>query len=60
MRANLVVVVGIALDRSSQVMLTQDDCVIQALSPNRANNTLGVSVLPRRGWGRQNFRQSAK
>jgi hypothetical protein len=52
MRPDLVVIVGIALQDLPQVSLTQDDEVIETLSPDRSDQPFCKAILPR--WGRRN------
>lgn len=54
-RAHPIVIVGEPFDRSSQVLLTQDNRVIRAFSPDGADDSFCIRVLPRRTRGRQHF-----
>ncbi len=53
-----VIVLEVLTENSNQMCLVQDDDVIKALATDRADQALGVSVLPRRPRGRQHFRDS--
>ncbi len=55
---NSVVVDNEPFDSPSQVLLSQNDRMIQALASDRSNHTLSVCVLPWRGRRRQYFAQS--
>ena len=50
-----VVVLEVLTENSNQMCLVQDDDVIKALATNRADQALGVSVLPRGARCRQDF-----
>lgn len=52
MRAGAVVVVGISLEHAAQMRLAEDDQVVQAFPPYRADQTLDVVVLSWRAWRR--------
>ena len=47
----------VTLSRRSQVLLTQNDRVIQAISSNRANDSFCIHILPGRSRRRQHFAQ---
>ncbi len=47
MRAGAVVIVEIFLEKAAQVRLAEDDKMIRALSSDRTDLALDVSVLPR-------------
>ena len=53
-----VVVLEVLDQETDQMLLSEHDDVIEALATDRADQALGVSVLPRRPWGRQHFRDS--
>jgi len=50
MRPDLIVVIGIGRKDTAQVGLAPDHNVVQALPTDRADQPLGISVLPRRPW----------
>src|SRR2546428_2014760 len=43
-----VVVVDVALQDAPEVLLAEDDQVVQAFAPDRADDSLGIGVLPGR------------
>ena len=45
--SQFVVIVGIRRQDSAQVCFAEDDDMIQALSPDRADQPFDVSILPR-------------
>jgi hypothetical protein len=45
-------------EEASQVPLAENDDVIQALAPDRADESLGEGILPRAVRGRENFTDS--
>ena len=51
-RAVLVVVGRVGSNQTKQVTLAEHDHVVENLSPERADEPLRVSVLPRRAWAR--------
>jgi hypothetical protein len=46
MRPNIIVVGGISLENLTQMGLAKDDDVVQAFSTDRANQPLGMPILP--------------
>src|SRR5437867_12897251 len=48
MRPGRVVVVDVFPEHLSEMVLTEDDQVVQALAPDRPDDSLGVGVLPGR------------
>jgi hypothetical protein len=48
MRADLVVVLLIRFEQMTKVLFAEDDQVIKAVSPDRADEPLRISILPRR------------
>ena len=45
-----IVVPRVVSERPPQVRFTENDCVIEAFTPDGADDTLDVSILPRRSW----------
>ena len=54
-RAEPVVVLGIVAEQIAQMALIDDDQVIQAIPPDRADQVLDVRVLPRRARCRRSI-----
>jgi hypothetical protein len=46
-RPDLVVIAGISLQDPAQVRLAQDDDMVDALAPDRSNQSFGKAILPR-------------
>ena len=53
--SRLVIIVQVRSQYSPEVSLVQNDDMINALTPNRTNESLNVGILPRRPWSSQNF-----
>src|SRR5438128_558163 len=51
-RARRVVVVHIRHQHVAQVPLAEHNDMVEALPTDRADQALGIAVLPRRAWGR--------
>src|SRR5450631_169202 len=49
MRSDLVVVTGIRFQNPAQMCFAQDNDVVQTLTPDRSDQPLGETILPRRG-----------
>src|SRR6267378_5628100 len=50
MRSDTVVVMGVRFQNPTQMHLTQDNHMIDALAPDRSDQPFGKAILPRRGW----------
>src|SRR5713226_7592168 len=50
MRSDVVIIACVRSQDPSQMGLTQNDDMIQALAANRSDQPFGEAVLPRRGW----------
>src|SRR6266849_6533610 len=50
MRSDSVVVLGVRFQTATQMRLAQDNHMIDALTPNRSDQPLSKTTLPRRGW----------
>ena len=55
MRPGVVVVLNVPRNDLMQVPLAEDDEVIQAFSPDRANHSFGKGILPWRPWRNENL-----
>ena len=55
MSASPVIVREVRGEEASQVPLAENDDVIQAFAPDRADESLGEGILPRAVRGRENF-----
>src|SRR5262249_38773308 len=55
MRARLLVVMEIASQNPAQRGLVPHNDVIQALAPNRSDQSFYIWILPRRSWSRDHF-----
>ena len=55
MRSRSVVVAQVRSQNASQVLLVQDDRVVEALSPDRADDSLHIRILPRGTWCNENL-----
>ena len=55
MRAGAMVVVEVGREKSAEVALTEDDDVVEALAPYRADQSLDEGVLPGRAGRAQDF-----
>jgi len=49
-RPDLVVIAGVSLQDPAQMRLAQDDDMVDALAPDRSDQSFGKTVLPRRRW----------
>ena len=56
MRPSPVVIVHVTGKDAAQMALVEDHDVIQTLATDRTDHALDASVLPRRAWGRDDFR----
>src|SRR6202022_825013 len=50
MRSDAVVVMGVRFPNPTQMRLTQDNHIIDALAPDRFDQPFSKAILPRRGW----------
>src|ERR1700704_6270461 len=50
MRSDVVIIACVRSQDPSQMRLTQDDDMIQALAANRSDQPFGEAILPRRSW----------
>ena len=50
MRAGLIVIRSVTLQKTTQLRFVEHDQVIEAFTPNRSDKALDVAVLPRRAW----------
>ncbi len=48
-RSDVVVIAGVSFQKPTKVCLTQDQDVIDALAPDRSDQSFGKAILPRRG-----------
>ena len=49
-RSDVVVIAGVSFQNPTKVCLTPDHDMIDALAPDRSDQSFGKAVLPRRGW----------
>src|SRR6266481_8737895 len=49
-RCAAAVVLGVRFQTATQMRLAQDNHMIDALTPNRSDQPLSKTTLPRRGW----------
>ena len=50
MSSALVVVFKVSRQHTAEVLLIEDDDVIEAFAPDRADDAFDIGVLPRRSW----------
>jgi hypothetical protein len=49
-RSDTIIVIGIGSQDSAQMRLAQDDHMVEVFAPDRSDQSLGISILPRRRW----------
>src|SRR5437660_891355 len=55
MRSHLIIVAKVFSQNPPQVSFTKHDHMIQTLTPNAADQSFGIGILPRRARRRDNF-----
>src|ERR1700740_3679197 len=50
MRSEIIIIVGVIFQNSTQMRLAQDNDVVQTFTPDRSDQPFGKSILPGRRW----------